>query len=310
MPTTTPELKISSSHFGIRKDFMTETVRNPYQTSERYPFWINGEQSTERQLARAQKLLAGVMKRDSTVHDGVPRPASHVARKFEKQDHPTIYHRCESIPRFSFLHKDFLTFGTFDVYLRPGWDESLLLSAEEKDATERRKRVQAMKDKLIELNAITTTVKDVLSAYSEDNMHFLKDNMSFSVPVYLNNHEIHAWRTVSNLLFTYGESFNLSHMEELAAMCGLTDNNNSNVNSNSKATTTTTATTATTATATANIDMSSFRERHPEVFHFVCYCNLLLGGTKSFVSAKYMLLRDFVMLLKFLQQVKCVPCAV
>ena len=200
--------------------------------------------------------------------------------------------RSKSLVRYHFGNSNFLTFGSFDVFLRPGWDRSLRVkTAEEKTTAERRKRMQRMKDQLAELNAITATVKEVLMAYTGEPMCYLKDKMSFSVPIFLNNHEIHAWRTVKNLLYTYGESFSLSHMEELGAICGLVDSSSASDSTHNKKETT-------------PMNARLFREEHPEIFHFVCYCNLLLGGTKSFASAKFMLLRDFAMLLKFIQQVR------
>jgi hypothetical protein len=271
-----------SSHvFGIRKDMVSEVIRKPYQSSDqRTSFWINSDSSTERKLLRAKKLLAGVMKRECTAHDGIPKPANHVVRNIEKIEHPHLQ-RSRTIPRFSFIDDDFLTFGTFDVVMRPGWDESLLISADEKIAENRRNRVKLMKEKLVELNAIIGTVKDVMVAYSGDGTCYIKDHMVFAVPIYLNNHEMHAWRTVSNLLYTYGQSFSLGHMEQIADLCGSND-----AKDNSK------------------IDMRKFRFQHPEIYHFVCYCNLLLGGSKSFISARFMLLRDLSMLLKLIRQVR------
>lgn len=269
--------------FAVRRDMVIETIRTPYRVSDqRSAFFINSDSSTERKLQRAKKLLEGVMKRDCITHDGIPKPGNHIVRKLEKTEHPTIK-RALSVPRFSFIDEDFLTFGTFDVKLRPGWDESVLATADQKEVERRRERVRIMKEKLTEMNAITNTVKEVITSYSKEKMMYIKDCMSFTVPVYLNNHEIHAWRTLSNLLFTYGQSFNLNHMEELADFCGLDDRKD-----NSK------------------FDLRRFRFQHPEIFHFVCYCNLLLGGTKSFSSARFMLLRDLEILLGLIQRVSFV----
>mmetsp|Transcript_37324 Transcript_37324/g.69524 ORF Transcript_37324/g.69524 Transcript_37324/m.69524 type:complete len:856 (+) Transcript_37324:176-2743(+) len=278
-PETSPACPGHS--FAIRKDMISETIRSTYRDSastDRSPFWINGDSRTKRKLKRANKLLQGVLK-SCTAHDGVPKPGNHIVRKLEKTLHPTLK-RAQSVPRFSFIDEDFITFGTFDVELRPGWDDSLLISADEKIAEERRQRVKIMKEKLLEMNAITNAVKEVITTYSRSNVEYIKDNMRFTVPVYLNNHEIHAWKVLSNLLYTYGRSFQLMHMEEISDICGLDDRKEN-----------------------PKIDLRRFRFQHAEIFHFICYCNLLLGGTKSFVSARFMLLRDLEMLMGLIQHI-------
>ena len=274
----TSPVKATSYNFAIRKDMRSNGIRTPYRTSERVPFFINSDNTSQRSMKRAKNLLEGVLKRDCTAHDGIPKPANHIVRKIENIKHPE-FKRTESFPRFNFKNENFLSFGCFDTTDRPGWDESPVLSAENKKALQRKRKVRQMKMRLVEINVITNTVKDVLTAFLSDNKpSLIKDNMSFSVPIYLNNHEIHAWRTLSNLQLINGESFSLIHMEELCDICKSSGDD-------------------------GQLDATRFRIRHPEIYHFVCYCNLLLGGTKSFSSAKFLLLRDISLLLNFVQKV-------
>lgn len=187
-----------------------------------------------------------------------------------------------TMPRSTIKYDDFMAFGTFDMSQRPGWDENYRVCRDEDHTQRLKQKAQLLKQRKAELGAITGAVREVMGAYSPHAPAIIKNSHKFSVPVYLNNHEIHAWRTLSNLLTTHGHSFSFSDVEGLAELCRVKEDGDS---------------------TGREVDLRRFRFQHPEVFHFVCYCNLLLGGTKSFASARFTLLWDLAMLLRLIQQV-------
>ena len=262
----------------LRQRAAVKSPKRPLTAPERAPskHRVNEEVCSRKQLLQAKRLLEGVMRRDCTKSDGVAKPANHIVREIEKKQKSCVIKRSKTFKRYNFLTKDFISFGTYDVYNRPDWNSH----SDDQHSTQREK-LKRTREKLAELNAITATAREVISTYSRGKRVYICNDIPFLVPVYLNNHEIHAWRTAQNLLDLHSRSVSQSHLEELASICGVEDSDGSDPLK----------------------DKERVRCEHPEVYHFVCYCNLLLGGTQSFLSAKYLLLRDIAALLKFIQQV-------
>jgi hypothetical protein len=262
---------------------------------------------TKNTLKKTRTLLHKAESRGPRYPGGPGNPGGHIARQVSKYRSETnlsisgpgqgqgLLLRQESKPYiFTEDTEQMISFGHFDIASRPNWDPRFQEYPKEIAALELHKRMkQRAKEKVLASSdsAILVIMRDILDMYTS---HFhLPDSQDakFQSPDNLNLDETHVWLRIRIALHKTGEGVTHRHLEALANICRQYRASSSQLHPQSGAS-------------------SPQRKRRvkvpPVLIHFMRYLNLLLGGSSSFRSAQFILLRDLTYLLKLLQNV-CSP---
>jgi hypothetical protein len=262
----------------------------------------------KRTLKKTKTLLHKAESSDVRYVGGPGSPGGHIAREVSKyrsdsnQCNPPasgqgVLLRQESKPYiFTEDIEKFISFGHFDIDSRPQWDPRFREYPKERATLELTKRMkQRAKEKVLASSdsAILVIMRDILEMYTSKFHLPNSQDAKFQSPDNLNLDETHVWLRIRIALHKAGEGVTHRQLEALANICRQYRAASSHPGSTSQS-----------REGGASSPEKKLRVKIPSILiHFMRYLNLLLGGSSSFRSAQFILLRDLTYLLKLLQHV-------
>jgi hypothetical protein len=264
----------------------------------------------DKKILKKTKTLLRKVETTPPAHgvDGPGAPGGHIARVVtqihsesrDKSSEHTLLLRQESKPyQFTEDVNSMISFGHYDINSRPKWEERFREYPKEIAAKELEKRMkQRSEEKMLASSdsAIMVIMRDILDMYTTKFQPPKTQTGRFQSPDNLNLDETHVWLRLRIGLYKAGEAITHRQLEVLASLCRQYRAASCQPNASSSS-----------ATTASSI---SFERKQPKVkipsvlVHFMRYLNLILGGSHSFRSAQFMLLRDLTYLLKLIQNVR------
>jgi hypothetical protein len=268
-----------------------------YHKPQRIPF-IN-----KKTLKKTRSLLKKVESHPTYGVDGPGAPGGHIARKVNKmisESKETIAPKAlllrqQSKPyQFTEDLNSMISFGHSDITSRPLWEDRFPEYPKEIAAMELEKRMKQRADEKIlatSESAILVIMRDILDMYTTKFHSPKTQSGKFQSPDHLNLDETHVWLRLRISLQKAGEAITHRQLEALGNLCRQYRASHS-------------STTTDSSTSPRKLPRVKIP---PILIHCLRYLNLLLGGSHSFRSAQFILLRDLTALLKLIQNVRIFP---
>lgn len=246
-------------------------------------------------IKRTRTVLQKAIRKDGRSAGAPGSPGGHIAREIaqkmaDSKSYSGVVLLQEFKPyQFTENVNKMISFGRFDIEARPKWDPRFQQYPKEVAARELDKRMKKRaKERVLATSdsAILVIMRDILEMYTSKFHIPVSQDAKFQAPDHLNPDEIHVWLRLRIALHKAGEGTTHRQLEALANICRQYRADWSQRNLSS------------------SLPHKHARVKIPPILiHFMRYLNLILGGSSSFRSAQFILLRDLNYLLKLIQNV-------
>lgn len=245
-------------------------------------------------IKKTSKILRKAVKNEVRYPGGPGAPGGHIAREVAQniarsKRHSTVVLLQTTVPyQFTEDTNKMMNFGHYDIEARPKWDPRFPEYPKEIAARELEKRKKKRaKERILATSdsAILVIMRDILEMYTSKFHMPHSQEEKFLSPDNLNPDETHVWLRLRIALYKAGEGVTPRQLVALANICRQY------------------------RVSWSQQNMSNSPNKHdkikvpPILVHFMRYLNLILGGSSSFRSAQFILLRDLNYLLRLIQNV-------